>query len=613
MNDSCSHNHARIPHPSQLERSLSQSPFSPAKLGLMPPPPARNSGEFSRLQQLPIMEKSSRASSVCSATSRDIDTMYSASSVNSPASTCYNSETSDWAPTISYDSWRMRRQSRAHYRQTSTASNSTWAYDSDGEPKRWDFQRTPNKEIDYEGHRVSPIAESGKSSRETSPSGRSSNGTEVLETTESASPWETGSANSEDVSVDDAESILTYTTRLVYGLDIPDDPHVRAALHKLTSSFVHQLSPHMWQSHGSSTDGSWQGDLSGSSSNTSPCSSGGDRKGKKHSRSGDDNSQDGGGAGSVQSKRAKKNGGEDENIRLSCPFRKRNPYRFNVRDHHSCAMTYFPKFAELRQHIVKQHKRDDPSAFVCDRCTKNFVSRKELRDHQRLPKELMCDITDHDPEFGIDGATATKLLSRKRAGGSSADSQWREIWGILFPDDADELVQPHIYVPVVEHFELSSEFVGSLVSLKQSLRADFPDEAALERVTGKLHDSFADTVARCVTAAQLMRYINRSNKKTEFLKQQELRDSLPPSNLADLSAGLPLVAAGTAQPGPMLTDFIQDGRFSLVDGYLAWSDDKKPTDGAAEMVGTGADAPMIAQDGEDMYAFWERGYDEMNP
>lgn len=96
-----------------------------------------------------------------------------------------------------------------------------------------------------------------------------------------------------------------------------------------------------------------------------------------------------------------------------------------------------------RQHIVKQHKRDDPSAFVCDRCTKNFPSRKELRDHQRLPKELMCDITDHDPESGVDGATATKLLSRKRAGGSSTELQWREIWSILFPDDADELVQPH--------------------------------------------------------------------------------------------------------------------------------------------------------------------------
>jgi hypothetical protein len=38
----------------------------------------------------------------------------------------------------------------------------------------------------------------------------------------------------------------------------------------------------------------------------------------------------------------------DDNLRLSCPYRKRNPNRFNVRDHHSCAMTYFPKFAELR-------------------------------------------------------------------------------------------------------------------------------------------------------------------------------------------------------------------------------------------------------------------------
>lgn len=154
MNDSCSHSHGRIPHPSQLERSLSQSPFSPAKLGLMPPPPARNSGDFSRFQQAASLEKSSRASSVCSTTSRDIDTLYSASSVNSPASTCYNSETSDWAPpALSYESWRIRRQSRGHYRGQSTASNSTWAYDSDSESKRWDFQRA-SKERDYEGHRV---------------------------------------------------------------------------------------------------------------------------------------------------------------------------------------------------------------------------------------------------------------------------------------------------------------------------------------------------------------------------------------------------------------------------------------------------------------------------
>lgn len=102
-----------------------------------------------------------------------------------------------------------------------------------------------------------------------------------------------------------------------------------------------------------------------------------------------------------------------------------------------------PKANMTRQHIVKQHKRDDPSAFVCDRCNRDFPTRKELRDHQRLPKEQMCDISDHDPESGIDGPTANKLLSRKRASGTSAEVQWREIWNIVFPDDEDGDIQPY--------------------------------------------------------------------------------------------------------------------------------------------------------------------------
>lgn len=96
-----------------------------------------------------------------------------------------------------------------------------------------------------------------------------------------------------------------------------------------------------------------------------------------------------------------------------------------------------------RQHIVKQHKRDDPSAFVCDRCNRDFHTRKELRDHQRLPKEEMCDILDHDPESGVDGTTSIKLLSRKRASGASPEAQWKEIWNILFPDDEDHQVHPY--------------------------------------------------------------------------------------------------------------------------------------------------------------------------
>lgn len=270
-----------------------------------------------------------------------------------------------------------------------------------------------------------------------------------------------------------------------------------------------------------------------------------------------------------------------------------------------------------RQHIVKQHKRDDPSAFVCDRCTTNFHSRKELRDHQRLPKEQMCDITDHDAESGIDASTATKLLSRKRAGGSSPELQWREVWNILFPDDGDEMVQPHAFIPVVEHFELASDFLGSLTTLKENLRNDVTDAAALETVSNKLHLSFIEALDRCTLAAQTMRYINRSNKKTEFLKQQGKRDNAPPAvipNPTDLAASL----ASLPLAETLLAGSEQNGRFSLVDGYLAWDGDdaeqpKKPANGDIAAVlgadgttaGHGAsDMPMIVPDSDEMFNFW---------
>ena len=174
---------------------------------------------------------------------------------------------------------------------------------------------------------------------------------------------------------------------------------------------------------------------------------------------GEDLNSDRDGDGPQPPKKPKPNPYDDDNLRLSCPFRKRNPQRFNVRDYHSCAMTYFPKFAELRyvflsrsgssfsdiqnrQHIVKQHKRDDPSAHVCDRCNRDFHTRKELRDHCRLPRDQMCEATDNDHESGVDGSTATKLLSRKRASGTSPEVQWSEIWNILFPDDDRSDIPP---------------------------------------------------------------------------------------------------------------------------------------------------------------------------
>ena len=361
----------------------------------------------------------------------------------------------------------------------------------------------------------------------------------------SSDRWETGSAASDDdCTPEDAESILDFTLQLVYGVDTDDAAVIPEESRELVQRFVRELGQSIWQASPRDTqatnDGTRNSAISSSSSSSTPAGSsgsnggggrggsqrGGKRKKQSTGRGGGgsgggdedgDDMSDGDGDGFMPVKRARPNPREDENLRLSCPFRKRNPHRFNVRDHHSCAMTFFPKFAELRQHIVKQHKREDPSAFVCDRCNRDFTTRKELRDHQRLPRDQMCDISDVDPESGIDGPTSNKLLSRKRASGSSADVQWREIWNILFPDDDDYLVRDYHFTPVIEHFELSNSYLSSFAFLKADLRDKMSNPATLETLATKFHQCFVETVERCINEAQTMPYANRSNKRNEQL------------------------------------------------------------------------------------------------
>lgn len=372
---------------------------------------------------------------------------------------------------------------------------------------------------------------------------------------ESASPplpsvedaWETASTAS-DYCPEDVESILDFTLQLVYGVDTDSAAVPPTQSRDLVQRFIRELGQSIWHNNTTPQDTGGNGATSGarnsaisstSSSTSTPAGSNGSagnrgaggNKRKKQTAGrgnggaggGDDDdgndASDDNGDGFVPIKRVRPNPRDDDsNLRLSCPFRKRNPHRFNVRDHHSCAMTFFPKFAELRQHIVKQHKREDPSAFVCDRCSRDFASRKDLRDHQRLPRDQMCDIADVDPESGIDGPTANKLLSRKRASGASADVQWREIWNILFPDDDDGLVpRDYQFTPVIEHFELSTNYLSSFAFLKGDLRDKMSNPATLETLATKFHQCFVETVERCIAEAQTMPYANRSNKRNEQL------------------------------------------------------------------------------------------------
>ncbi|TQV99016.1 zinc finger domain-containing protein [Cordyceps javanica] len=487
------------------------------------------------------LRRHSLAHSICSSVSSahffDSDTTYSASTVASPISTVYESETEDHVCPHFLDrpSSRAVERSRQHF--ASFDSGSTWVGDRDEEDK------ISHGELAL-ANQMSPVTPENKSDDDDLDSpdtaqhmidddvsmlGSSESG--VNEQADAASPrtliCDASSVTTDEAPESDADTLLSYTLQLVYGIDTQDqEPHIRH-LRRLTAKYIREVGDSIW--HSPAADGEQPHSQGNSYSSSTPSPTENGRRGSQsgHSQSsskrkpddgaGGDGSQGSGqGSGLVPVKKARQGIRDEGNLRLSCPFRKRNPSRFNVRDHHSCAMTYFPKFAELRQHIVKQHKRDDPSAFVCDRCNRDFCSRRELREHQRLPKELMCDLADHDPESGIDGPTCNKLLSRKRASGTSPFVQWREIWNLIFPDDDDNTIGTFNFIPVIEHFELASKFHASIDLLRASLQDRIPDQAMLDAVCANFERCFAETVDQCLTAAQELHYVNRSNKKAEL-------------------------------------------------------------------------------------------------
>lgn len=170
----------------------------------------------------------------------------------------------------------------------------------------------------------------------------------------SSDGWETTSTASDDYSHDDADAVLDYTLQLVYGVDSNESPIPRAKLQRLTHDFLASIGEAVREECEDGEQAVPNRSSTGfSSSSLSEGNIGDDaQKGEKRKKldqsdKGGDDVSDNEGYNPLPNKRIKPTPNED-NLRLSCPYRKRNPHRFNVRDHHSCAMTYFPKFAELR-------------------------------------------------------------------------------------------------------------------------------------------------------------------------------------------------------------------------------------------------------------------------
>ncbi|KUI53176.1 hypothetical protein VP1G_00766 [Cytospora mali] len=124
----------------------------------------------------------------------------------------------------------------------------------------------------------------------------------------------------------------------------------------------------------------------------------------------------------VRTKKQKTGKGEN----LSCPFRRRNPVRFNVRDYRQCAFTSFQNLALLKCNMACENEEEKTEHLAADpRCP-------QLNDHDELV----------DPEDGITRKALSTLTERKY---EDKVSSWKGIWELIFPSDQN--------IPVSEHYE----------------------------------------------------------------------------------------------------------------------------------------------------------------
>ncbi|KAK1974508.1 hypothetical protein LZ30DRAFT_754671 [Colletotrichum cereale] len=187
---------------------------------------------------------------------------------------------------------------------------------------------------------------------------------------------------------------------------------------------------------------------------------------------------------------------------LPCPYRLRNPIRFNVTDKWQCATGKWKNLDELQAHIVKEHKHSGTAQlFQCPRCEKGFSEPAAFRDHLMLPKDKMCDPRPEDPsaggnvEDGLTAARARDLCNKVKTGTLKS---WDDLWRWLFPTDKvapRPVILPAVELPQVEQEVFASSNMSSLkASLEERLRllalqsADDDDSfsAQIPVITGSL-------------------------------------------------------------------------------------------------------------------------------
>lgn len=116
-----------------------------------------------------------------------------------------------------------------------------------------------------------------------------------------------------------------------------------------------------------------------------------------------------------------------------CPFRKRNPVRFNCREWEYCAKAPFKGMTELKKHIIKYHHQQEV-VYQCMRCRERFAKMDDLQSHMMVDAANICQarpgLSSGPDEETVNPSVGARLRSR------SEQFNWEKLWRALFPNDS---------------------------------------------------------------------------------------------------------------------------------------------------------------------------------
>lgn len=122
---------------------------------------------------------------------------------------------------------------------------------------------------------------------------------------------------------------------------------------------------------------------------------------------------------------------------LSCPYRRRNPRRFNIRDHQTCATDVFLDIAQVKLH-VRTHHLTCTHHLKCPRCHRVFFTLNDVSAHLAVPTSQICELSSEgmpvDPEDGIPFEVERTIRESMKETGHIV-KLWAQLWRLLFPED----------------------------------------------------------------------------------------------------------------------------------------------------------------------------------